>query len=188
MTSEIFSIAVEYSAKSSPVILVVFMIVAITILVTKFVLRTNGTNEALPKIQALLAKMDKGLAMLNAVLLEKNIINQSCYSKEDSPRAVNKLGERLLEVSGAGALFERMKPDLLAALGEKKTISLLELERESLNVLLERMDDPAFIGIQNFAFQHPTFEGKPLTYTDILFMIALRLRDAYMAGMPGGAT
>ncbi|MDP3957533.1 MAG: hypothetical protein Q8Q10_03475 [bacterium] len=122
---------------------------------------------------------------MNNVLLEKQVISHSCYSQENSPRVINPLGQKLYEQSGAKDLMEKVKGKLLKELETNKKIdSLLELERESLNTMLNRMDDKEFKNIQNFAFEHPKFEGNPLTFTDILFVMALVLRDLYRGKHP----
>ena len=45
--------------------------------------------------------------------------------------------------------------------------------------MLAHGDDLSYKPIQDFAFQHPTYKNNPLTYSDILFLIALKLRDFY---------
>ncbi|MBI2444213.1 MAG: hypothetical protein HYV42_03165 [Candidatus Magasanikbacteria bacterium] len=151
---------------------------------TKFWVATNKTNQALPEIQASLIKIDRGLNTLNKVLLEKNIISQSCYSNVNSPRALNDLGRRLLPASGADRLLAQQAGAFLNELEQKPYDSPLEVEREALNLLLAKMDDAEFRELQNFAYNHPQFDGKPLTYTDILFVMSLVLRDQYLARHP----
>ena len=51
-------------------------------------------------------------------------------------------------------------------------------------MLLLHRDEPRFRLLQDFVYQHPTFNAKPLTYTDILFMVALKLRDFYRERHP----
>jgi len=161
-----------------------FFVVYVTFKLAKFYLNTNKTNEELPGIKFSLAKIDKGLTTLNQILLEKTVISQSCYSNEASPRAVSDLGEKVLQQSGADALFETLAPELIDELEKTKPDSLLELERNALQILLAKMDDPRFKDIQNFVFQHPTFDSNPLTYTDVLFLMSLNLRDSYRKRYP----
>ncbi len=152
---------------------------------TKFYIETCRSTKEIPEIRNSLKKIDSGLNTLNKILLENSIIKQSCYASENSPRMVNDLGEKLFNESGAKELFDKIKDDLIKELEANKVIdSLLELERESLNVLLRKMDNQEFRQIQNFAFQHPTYNGNPLNYTDILFIIALKLRDLYSSKHP----
>jgi hypothetical protein len=58
----------EHVIMLSPTLLLVFASIAATAVVTKFVIRTNDTNNAIPGMQALLVKIDKGLTMANSVL------------------------------------------------------------------------------------------------------------------------
>ncbi len=176
---EFLVIIAEEINKNYPLIGAVILAAALSALVTKFVVRTNHTNSAFPKIERMLRRINMGLMTLNNVLLEREIIKQSCYSGTDSPRTVNSLGEKLFKESGAGLLFETLKPDFMNALREKQFNSLLELERQCLNVLMEARDRPEFKRVQNFAFEYPIFQGSPLTYSDILFVMALKLRDVY---------
>ena len=50
--------------------------------------------------------------------------------------------------------------------------------------MLQKRNDQKFKGIQNFAFEHPNFEDKSLTYTDILFILSLKLRDDFIKTHP----
>ena len=61
---------------------------------------------------------------------------------------------------------------------------MLELERECFEMMLGQKNDDALITVQNFVYEHPHFEGKPLTYSDVLFAMSLKLRDMYMARHP----
>jgi hypothetical protein len=135
-------------------------------------------------MQAMLSRIDKGLTLLNKVLLEKTVITESCYSNENSPRAINTLGEELLTDSNAIPLFESIKDKLVVELESKEIKSLLELERESLNVLLAHSDDPEYKPLQDFVYQHPTYKDTPLAYSDLLFVVALKLRDFYRTKHP----
>lgn len=158
---------------------VTFVVAILVWKVCSFYLNTKKTVGKFPQIETVLAKIDKGLTTLNQVLLEKQIISQSCYSSENSPRVINEKGMKLCKDSGAEEIFNDVKDELLKELEKKPLTSLLELERTSLDVFLERMNDPRFKKIQDFAFENPRFEGLPLTYTDILFILALKLRDYY---------
>lgn len=147
--------------------------------ITTFYLKTVKLHEDMPAMRTTLARIDKGFALLNSVLLEKTVISRSCYSQEASPRAINTLGEQLLRESGAREVFETKKFDLLRELERMPIDSRLALEREAMNLMLAHRDDEDCRPLQDFAFEHPTFNGKPLTYADILFVIALKLRDFY---------
>ncbi len=72
----------------------------------------------------------------------------------------------------------------MTELESKKFESLLELEQSCLEVLLQKRNDQKFKNIQNFAFEHPTFEGRTLTYIDILFVLSLKLRDDFREKHP----
>jgi hypothetical protein len=174
----------EYAPQIATYGLVVILVAAIVWKAAVFYINTKRATDKFPKIETTLGKIDKGLATLNQILLEKTVITQSCYSNENSPRVVNELGQRLLKDSGAEKLFNEIESELIAGLEKTKFDSLLELERSSLNVLLDKMNDPRFKDVQNFAFEHPTFDGKPLTYTDMLFLMSLKLRDAYREKYP----
>jgi len=57
-------------------------VVAVTAAEARFVVTTNDANDTIPEILALLEKIDKGFVALNAALIKKNIISQSCYPEE----------------------------------------------------------------------------------------------------------
>jgi hypothetical protein len=77
-----------------------------------------------------------------------------------------------------------MKEELAQELALKPIKSLLQLQTESLNVMLAHRDDSAFLPLQNFVYQHPTYNDTPLAYTDVLFVMALKLRDFYLTKYP----
>jgi hypothetical protein len=151
---------------------------------SEFYFKTKSTNQQIIEINSTLSRMEGALAILNSVLLEKNIISKSCFSQENSPRVLNELGKKLLEESGAERVFEEMKEELLSALETESPESLLEIERKALEVMLANMSNPHLREVQNFAFEHPSFGGSPLTYSDILFTVALQLRDEYRSRHP----
>ncbi len=170
---------IEFFPQISVYFIIVIVVMFVTYKMTVFYINTKKATSKFPKIEDTLNRIDKGFTTLNQILLEKNVISRSCYSEENSPRAINPLGLRLFSESGAEKLFNSIKDELLTKLEKKKFDSLLELERSSLDVIIENMNDYRFKDVQNFAFQHPTFNGNPLTYTDILFVMSLRLRDTY---------
>lgn len=170
---------IEYFPQVSTYFIIILVAVFVTYKLTIFYINTKKTNSKFPTIEETLNRIDKGFTTLNQILLEKNVISRSCYSEENSPRVLNEMGVRLYSESGARDLFEKIKDELISELEKKHFDSLLELERSSLDVLIEKMNDIRFKEIQNFAFQHPTFNSNPLTYTDILFIMSLRLRDLY---------
>lgn len=159
--------------------LLVFIVAWLASKTTTFYAKTAKLHTDMPIMQTTLIRIDRGLSTLNTVLLERTIISQSCYSGGSSPRTVSALGKDLLRESGADKIFEADKNDLVAELETKTINSLLELEKEALNVMLAHRDDLNYKPLQDFAFQHPTYKNTPLTYTDILFVIALKLRDFY---------
>lgn len=164
--------------------IVLYLIIKITITLDRFYMKTKRLHDTVPGMERLLMKIDTGLTLLNKTLLNKSIINESCYSSDHSPRAVNILGEKLFKESGADALFASQKKMLLNELALKPIDSLLQLQTEALNVLLAHWDDPAFRPLQNFVYQHPTYDRTPLSYPDLLFVISLKLRDYYISKHP----
>jgi hypothetical protein len=175
---------IQYYPQIAGYCVLIAIVVYLTYKLTTFYTNTTNLQKEFPDIKTLLAKIDSGLKTLNTILLDKNVINQSCYSNGNSPRVINAIGNDLLTDSGSLPLYESIKDEFLGLLEAKKFESLLELERESLNVFLTRMDDPRFVPLQNYVFQHPTFKTTPLTYTDILFLLGLKLRDLYLENHP----
>ena len=169
---------INYLNQNSPEIagyILVAVIVAILVWkVAKFYIATTKVHTEFPVIKSILTDIKTGFATLNQVLLEKQVISKSCFSNANSPRIINELGKRLYEQSGAKKVYEDIKPSLIADLENKKFESLLELEQGCLNLMLQKRNDQKFKGIQNFAFEHPNFEDKSLTYTDILFILSLK--------------
>jgi len=164
-----------------------FLIIIVTIVVykcTKFYLKTEEVCKEFPNLQSLLQKIDKGFSTLNQILIEKDVIGSSCYSGGGSPRVLNERGEKLYKQSGAEKLLNEIKSDLLSEVEKQKQDSLLELEQNAIKILLEKMKNPEFKEIQDFAYNNQSFEGTPLTYTDILLVMALELRDMYIGKHP----
>ena len=184
MAQYIFDKLIQYFPQIGAYTLIALVVGLIVWKAASFYIKTQNTVSKFPMIETVLSKIDKGFTTLNQVLLEKQVISQSCYSNENSPRVVNEIGKKLFKESGAEELFEKIKEELMSELESKKFDSLLELERSCLNVLLEKMNDNRFKNIQNFAFQNPKYEGLPLSYTDMLFVMALMLRDYYREKYP----
>ena len=164
--------------------IVLYLIVKITITLDRFYVETKKLHDKVPNMERLLAKIDAGLSSLNDTLLGKSVIDKSCYSRDRSPRTVNELGEKLFKESGADAVYLSMEEELAQELALKPIKSLLQLQTESLNVMLAHRDDSAFLPLQNFVYQHPTYNDTPLAYTDVLFVMALKLRDFYLTKHP----
>src|ERR1035441_5553522 len=91
----------------------VAVIVAILVWkIAKFYIATTKIHAEFPVIQSILTEIKAGFATLNQVLLEKQVISKSCFSNANSPRVINELGKRLYEQSGAGKVYEDIKPSL----------------------------------------------------------------------------
>jgi hypothetical protein len=148
--------------------------------IARFYFNTKNALSKFPHFEVLLNKLDKGFTTLNSILLEKSVISNSCYSEGHSPRTLNEKGKKLYRESGAEALFEKMKTTWVQELMAKKCDSLLALEGQALQLLLEKKAESTYKELQDFAYQHPTFENTPLTYTDIIFVLSLQLRDEYL--------
>jgi hypothetical protein len=174
----------EIDPNSACYLAIFLILLLITARLAMFYSETEQKNKEVDNIGNILERLDKGFTTLNQVLLEKDVIKSSCYSVGNSPRILNQAGVELYSKSGASKIFDRIKEELITDLDKKEFDSLLELERQSLNVLIEKMDDKRFKDIQNFAFRNPNFNGHPLGYTDILFMMALKLRDLYIDKHP----
>lgn len=174
----------EYFPQLMGYALVIIVVGFIVWKVSSFYFRTNNIHREFPEVKKLLTDISSGFKTLNSVLLEKSIISHSCFSESNSPRVINDLGKKVLTESGADVVFENMKNELLIELEKSTFQSSLELEKESLNLLLSKMNEPKFSGIQNFVYQHPNFEDKPLSYSDILFIMSLKLRDMYIDKHP----
>jgi len=102
--------------------------------------KVSGLNGKVSKVETLLAKIDLGFTLLNKALLGKSVIDVSCYSNDHSPRTVNALGEKLFQESGADNIFALAKDELILELESKTIRSMLELQGESLNVMLAHWD------------------------------------------------
>ena len=184
MIEYLFKLAIEYFPQIAGYLCSAALLIIVVWKIASFYFKTNAAVQQMNDIGPLLSKISAGFTTLNTVLIEKNIISQSCYSQENSPRVLNDAGKKLLKESGAATLFDSLKEELIKDVEKQEIDSFLEAERSCLNALLEKMDDIRFRDIQNFAYQHPTFDGKALTYTDILFVMALELRDTYIQRHP----
>lgn len=152
--------------------------------------KTKIVCHEFDNIKLLLNKMYYALGKLNSMLLEKDILHTSCFSEQGSPRRLNGIGQRLYEQSGSKKVLEKILNQLIEKLEmreneeKEKFDSLLDIERESLNLMTDERDNPEFKDIQNFVYYHSSFEGKPLTYSDVLFVMSLILRDEYIKRHP----
>lgn len=180
----LFNLLIQDYQQIALYLVVLYFVVWITIRINTFYLKTSELRTKVPNMERLLAKIDAGLSSLNDTLLGKSIIDKSCYSRDRSPRTVNELGEKLFKESGADAVYLSMEEELAQELALKPIKSLLQLQTESLNVMLAHQDDSAFLPLQNFVYQHPTYNDTPLAYTDVLFVMALKLRDFYLTKHP----
>lgn len=166
-----------------PAIAIALFVLLLVIVATwkfcAFYSKTQNTMKEIPDIKKMLQNIHTGLLSLNSILIEKSVIGQSCYSSANSPRALNDVGKRLLEQSGADKLLEDKKEVLISELEKQKVDTLLRLEQLSLQVLIYKMNRPEFKALQDFAFQNPAFDGNPLSYIDILYVMSLALRDEY---------
>lgn len=151
---------------------------------TTFWHKTNKIHNGFEGITASLLKIDSGLNTLNKILLEKNVISQSCYSNGNSPRIINEQGKDVYTVSGGESLMSNIKDSLLEELEKRNPSTALDAERSALEVMLSKMEEPEFNEIQRFAYNNPNYKGTPLTYIDILFVMSLVLRDAYLKKYP----
>jgi hypothetical protein len=161
-----------------------YSVIFITVKITTFYNKTSELHTKVPNMERLLEKIDTGLAALNDALLGKSIIDKSYYSRDHSPRNVNELGEQLFKESGAETAFASIKDSLTEELSLKQINSLLQLQMGSLNVMLAHRDDPLLKPLLDFAYEHPTYHNTPLDYTDILFVVSLKLRDYYISKHP----
>ena len=203
MWEALVAYALENAAPLAYVALLIAIVATVAVILTRFYMKTTimcdkvpgmeatlqgivaaGAHSKMPVIEEMLQRIDKSLSMLNQVLMEKNVISQSVYSNENSPRVVNELGEQLLTESGASVVLEHMASELIDDLEDDSLDSDLELEQASLNLLFDRRDERQFKPIQDFVFQHPTFSGNPLTYTDVLYVMSLKLRDMFKKTHP----
>ena len=192
MTLEyIISKLIEYFPQIAGYSLIAIIVGFVCVKATQFYMRTNGLHSSVGGLGASMTAMKTtldsihtGLTTHNNVLLEKTVISTSCYSVGNSPRVLNDRGIKLYEKSGAKILLEKKMSELIKELELKAYNSFLEVERESFKALLNRMSESDFYVIQDFAYQHPQFEDKSLTYSDILYVMSIVLRDAYKTKHP----
>jgi hypothetical protein len=153
--------------------------------VTKFCSDTNKVcKNDFPAMAITLKSIESGFDKLNSILMEKNVINTSCYSQSHSPRVLNLSGKKLYIESGAEKLLNSLLDSLLSELETMSFDSPLEVERACLKLFIQKMENPEFNEVQTFAYNHPSFEDTPLAYSDILFVMALMLRDKYFEKHP----
>jgi len=156
------------------------LVVIITIWLVINYLKIKGVCDNFPDIKKLLNHVDKSLSVLNSILIEKNVISNSFYSEAHSPRQLNAVGKKLYSESGAEALFTSLYDELLSDLEKRTPASFLDVESKSLAVLLDKMNDSKLKELQDFAYNHPNFEGNALTFFDILYVMSLNLRNKYL--------
>lgn len=179
MLDSIFQKLSEYYPQIATYFIIVLVVAYTVFKLTCFYKDTKGATSKFPGMETTLNKIDRGLDKLNQSLLDNKLIKSSCYSNENSPRVVNDLGKKLLEESGANKLMDKIGKELMTDLESRQFDSLLEMERSAYDVITDKMNDVRFKDVQNFVFEYPSFDNHPLTYTDLLFAMSLKLRDKY---------
>lgn len=133
--------------------------------------------------QTSLSRISRDLNALINVLREKEFINSS-FAEAHSPKVLSLKGNKLNNESGAKVVFELIKDEKLQELENRSFASLLDVENCAIGVMLNMKDDPRFTEVKNFVYNHPVFEGTPLRFADVLFVLGLQLRDYYFARHP----
>ncbi len=183
---ELFNKAIEHYPQIGGYALLIIIVAYLSIKIYKFYSTTTKVCNSFDGISEKLNKISKGLEMTNTILLEKKFIDNSCYSESYSPVQANPLGRDLYKESGAEQLMNSGLSDkLLKELEENyQQDTALEVQNNALRILLEEKDGDEFRILQKFAYNNPKFRDNPLTYTDILYIMSLELRNKYLMKHP----
>ncbi len=184
MISTICNYLLEHQGIVGITVVIAIIVFLIGWKLSEFYNETKKVNKSFPEIKDKLSSIDSSLNTLNTILIEKEIIKSSIYSQANSPRIVNESGKKVYQQSGAKNILEENSNNLINELEKLDNRSLLKLEQNCLKVMISKMNTDEFKPIQDFAFQNPNFQDKPLTYTDILYIMSIYLRDIYINKHP----
>ena len=109
----------EYYPQIAGYACLIFVVVFITIKIYKFYFSTKSVCEKFESFSDTLNTISRGLETLNKILLEKKVIDNSCYSETHSPIDLNELGNQLYKESGAEQVFGENEERLLEELEKK---------------------------------------------------------------------
>ena len=181
---DIWQILFDWLTKTFPQYWGFFVVLIVVIVLTIWCVnnynKIKDVCKEFPTIKDSLNRIDKSLGVLNSLLIENNIIKNSFYSEAHSPRQLNELGRKLYSESGAEALFNSMVNELLSDLEKKKPLSFLDVETESFVIMFDHTEDIRLKELKDFAYNHPNFEGNNLTFSDLLYVMSINLRNKYL--------
>lgn len=103
-----------------------------------------------------------------------------------SPITLNETGKKLLKKSGMDALVDSHINDLLPILESKNLPTAFDVQNSASSVIRDYLSaNPKEEElVKDFLFNNPKFEGISVDMTDMWFVGALRLRDAYFKKHP----
>lgn len=103
------------------------------------------------------------------------------YFKAKSPIDLTDVGEKLLEESGAKDVVDKQYHKLSQMLDSKEPQTAFDVQEYAGKVIAELDDTDAFIPIKRFIYNNPEFHGRTLTIMNVEQVMAIYLRNKYLA-------
>lgn len=106
------------------------------------------------------------------------------YFSVNSPVTLTDLAKELFAESGAKEFAEKHSDALLTKLEAEKPTNKLDVQKKANYIVMDASGKRDFDAIKNFVYENPIYKDKPLDLGTIVDIIALDLRDRYLAMHP----
>ena len=126
---------------------------------------------------------------IREALIFKGIIDPASALKKFSPYQLTEIGTKMLEVSGGKRCIDQNLDLFMSELRNRSPLTPYDVEKISLDVLLQYKNTPTFNGIKKFLYNMPeTVEGVGKATSISIFTVAqvmaIYLRDFYLEAHP----
>ena len=125
------------------------------------------------------------------IKLDINMIDG--FAPKCSPRRLNAIGKKLIEVSGAGDILPAIGHLLMQQMEQKSIKTAFDAETEAYFIMMGNDSNEAYNKLKNYIYNQPSeieleVEGSTtlirLDYDTIVRIVSLNLRDMYLEAHP----
>ncbi len=153
----------------------------------------QGINQKIKNLEEGHSSHTSDITIIKKWIMKQDNAMIDELAQKHSPLTITKLGEKVIEITGAGKIIPEMEHFLISEM-EKRTIKTpFDAETEAYFALLRNENHDAFIPLKQFIYNEPeklkvevngeTFEVK-LDFDSIVRVTSLKLRDIYLAKHP----
>lgn len=128
--------------------------------------KMDGAKEDIVKLTTQIAAIEKKIDSLTGI------------AKSNSPIKLTEKGEKLISDSGARAIYDTIKDELVDELETYSPHSQYDVQEKARWMMGQKLDDERFQDIEDWAYQHGEDFGQ------ILRSLGLPLRDYYFEKHP----